>query len=251
VNDILIATPTYNEAGNIAALLRQLAALGLAADYLVVDDGSTDGTPDIVLRLAAEIPQLKLMQRGSKQGVGSAHIDALKYAKSNGYRKLVTLDADFSHQPTDVPRLLAASSDFQVVLGTRFSDPRSLEEWSPLRKAITHFGHFLTRVLLHIPYDASGGLRVYDLRAISMSLIQSIRGTDYEFFFESITLFDMAGLRIGEVPIKLPARAYGHSKMQVGHAVKGLQRLIVLASNLSLARKRARAAMQTETVQND
>ena len=90
MNDILIATPTYNEAGNIAALLRQLAALGLAADYLVVDDGSTDGTPDIVLRLAAEIPQLRLMQRGSKQGVGSAHIDALKYAKSNGYLTLLS-----------------------------------------------------------------------------------------------------------------------------------------------------------------
>ena len=251
MNDTLIATPTYNEAGNIAALLRQLHALGLDADYLVIDDGSTDGTSDIVLELASEIPKLKLMQRGSKKGVGSAHIDALKYAKSSGYKKLVTLDADFSHQPADVPRLLKATRDFQVVLGTRFSDPKSLEEWSPTRKAITHFGHFLTRVLLHIPYDASGGLRVYDLRAISIRLIESIRGTDYEFFFESITLLDMAGLRIGEVSIKLPARAYGHSKMRIGHAVKGLQRLIVLASNLSLARKRARAAMQPEVVHND
>jgi dolichol-phosphate mannosyltransferase len=146
---------------------------------------------------------------------------------------------------------LKASGGCQVVLGTRFSDPRSLDEWSPVRKAITHLGHFLTRMLLHIPYDASGGLRVYDLRSISMKLIESIRGTDYEFFFESVTLFDLAGLRIGEVPIKLPARAYGHSKMRIGHAVKGLRQLIVLASNLSLARRRARAAMQPEVVHND
>lgn len=251
MSDILIATPTYNEAGNIAALLRQLSALGLDADYLVIDDGSTDGTPDIVSSLVSEIPQLRLMQRGSKKGVGSAHIDALKYAKANGYKKLVTLDADFSHQPTDVPRLLAVSGEHQIVLGTRFTDRRSLEEWSAARRAITHLGHFLTRALLHIPYDASGGLRVYDLRAISMGLIESIHGVDYEFFFESITLFDMAGLRIGEVPIKLPARATGHSKMQLGHAVKGLQRLLVLSANLNMARKRARAALQPEVIPND
>ena len=251
MSDILIATPTYNEAGNIAALLRQLGALGLDADYPVIDDGSTDGTPEIVTQLTSEISQLKLMQRGSKKGVGSAHVDALKYAKSHGYKKLVTLDADFSHQPLDVPRLLQLSSTYQVVLGTRFADPKSLEEWSAARKAITHLGHFLTRVLLHIPYDASGGLRVYDLRAIATGLIESIRGMDYEFFFESITLFDMAGLRIGEVSIKLPARATGHSKMQLGHAVKGLQRLVVLAASLNIARKRARAAMQPEVIHND
>jgi len=251
MSDVLVFIPAWNEESNLPGVLEELAAELPDADVLVIDDGSTDGTPDIVLELASKIPKLKLMQRGSKMGVGSAHIDALKYAKSSGYKKLVTLDADFSHQPTDVPRLLRASRDFQVVLGTRFSDPKSLEEWSPTRKAITHFGHFLTRVLLHIPYDASGGLRVYDLRAISIRLIESIRGTDYEFFFESITLLDMAGLRIGEVSIKLPARAYGHSKMRIGHAVKGLQRLIVLASNLSLARKRARAAMRPEVVHND
>lgn len=251
MSDILIATPTYNEAGNIGALLRQLTALHLDADCLVIDDGSTDGTPDIVLSVANEAPQIKLLQRGSKKGVGSAHIDALKYAKANGYKKLVTLDADFSHQPSDVPRLIALSGNYQVVLGTRFTDRKSLEEWSAMRKAITHLGHFLTKILLHIPYDASGGLRVYDLRAISLGLIESIRGTDYEFFFESITLFDMAGLRIGEVPIKLPARATGHSKMQLGHALKGLQRLLVLSANLNIARKRARAAMQPEVIAND
>lgn len=250
MTQMLIATPTYNEAGNIEALLRQIHALSLPADILVIDDGSTDGTGEIVQRLQSEMPRLKLFQRGGKMGVGSAHIAALLRAKNDGYHHLVTLDADFSHQPADIPRLLALSDRYQVVLGTRFANAESLSEWSLLRKAITHLGHFLTKALLRIPYDASGGLRVYDLTKIPLSLIESIEGRDYEFFFQSITLFDLYGLKIGEVPVNLPARAYGNSKMRVSHALKGLYKLLSLSVRLGEKRRAVRAVLAKEVRDN-
>lgn len=236
---ILIVTPTYNEAGNVGRLLSELLALGLPADIAVVDDGSTDGTGDVVSSVAAVHPNVRLIQRGSKQGVGSAHLLALRTAKEQGYQTLVTLDADFSHQPNDIPRLLAQSSGHAVVLGTRFASKDSLSEWSPLRKFVTHLGHFLTRVLLGIPYDASGGLRVYQMRLLSPALLAQIQSRDYDFFFESISLFHEAGLSIGEVSIRLPARTYGHSKMQLRHAFRGLMRLFALSAKLA-GQRRAR-----------
>ena len=246
---ILIATPTYNESGNIGRLVTELLALGLPADIVVIDDGSTDGTGDIVTGMAAEHKDVALIQRGAKLGVGSAHLHALKHGKDAGYQTVVTLDADFSHQPADIPRLLAALPNNAVVLGTRFSEAGSLSEWSPLRKAITHLGHFLTRLLLAIPYDASGGLRAYAMRSIPRPLLDSITAQDYEFFFESITALHEEGLKIAEVPIRLPARTYGHSKMQLRHAFKGLMRLFTLSVRLAGQRaKRREAAAQRSSI---
>ena len=252
MNKLAIATPTYNEAGSIETLLRRIAALGLAADVWVIDDGSSDGTGAIVTALQSEMPSLSLIQRGAKLGVGSAHVAALRRAKSRGYRQLVTLDADFSHQPEDIPRLLAASAKFDVVLGTRFVDPESLAEWTLTRKLTTHLGHFLTRVLLGVPYDASGALRVYNLDAIPMSLIEGIEARNYEFFFESISLLHNSGFRIGEVVVKLPARAYGHSKMQLSHALSAVLRLVKLAYKIKVSKRTAKySPVRDVAVQHD
>lgn len=246
MNSVVIATPTYNEAGNIEALLRRILAQPVSADIWVIDDGSADGTGEIVERVANEFPNVSLIQRGSKQGIGSAHLLALKRAKSAGYAQLVTLDADFSHQPEDIPRLLAATGRYAVVLGTRFADSESLSEWTAARKVITHLGHFLTKRLLRIPYDASGGLRVYDLARISDEILQAINARDYEFFFESITIIDLNGLPIGEIPVKLPARAYGHSKMRLSHAIKGLWKLLQLSIRMRQLKRRQTGLLPQE-----
>ena len=252
MNKLVIATPTYNEAGSIEALLRRIHALGLPADVWVIDDGSSDGTGAIVTRLQAEMPSLSLIQRGAKLGVGSAHVVALRRAKSEGYAQLVTLDADFSHQPEDIPRLLSAAANFDVVLGTRFVDPASLAEWTLSRKIITHLGHLLTQVLLGIPYDASGALRVYNLAAIPAALIEGIEAKNYEFFFESVSLLHNSGFKIGEVSVKLPARAYGHSKMQLSHAAKAVLRLLHLSWRTRFLRSATRhGPIRGEVMQHD
>src|ERR1700677_210352 len=154
--DTLIFVPTYNEAGNIGELLRLILKAELPADILVIDDNSTDGTGDVVRRVAAATPCVELRSRPGKLGIGSAHVQALRYAKERGYRVLVTMDADFSHQPSDIPRFLREHEDYDVVVGSRFEAERSLREWSAFRKTITHVGHFLTKALLNLPYDATG-----------------------------------------------------------------------------------------------
>jgi dolichol-phosphate mannosyltransferase len=231
--DIIVFIPTYNEAGNIGELLRQILELALPADILVIDDNSVDGTADVVRSIASTAPYIELRCREGKLGIGSAHLSALRYAKDRGYRVLVTMDADFSHQPTDIPRFIETQEEFDVVVGSRFQDERSLSEWSPLRKIITHLGHTLTRALLNLPYDATGAFRLYRLDRIPDELINLISSQHYEFFFESLAIFHEAGLKIGEIPILLPRRTYGHSKMQLGHMVRGIRRLVHLSFSLA------------------
>jgi dolichol-phosphate mannosyltransferase len=239
-NEILIFTPTYNEAENIQSLIEQLLKLRLPADILVIDDNSPDGTGDIVVEMMRNHLNLRLMRREGKQGIGTAHLAALRYAKAVGYRLFVSLDADYSHKPEDIPRLLGLKDTYDIVVGSRFQRESSLREWNLLRRLITHFGHFLTQVLLRLPFDASGGLRLYRLDRIPIALFDRIESRDYEFFFESLTLFHVTGFKIGELPVDLPARTYGHSKMEIGHMVRGLSHLFRLAGKLALSRHRSR-----------
>ena len=238
-NEILIFTPTYNEAENIRPIIGQLFELGLAADILVVDDNSPDGTGDIVTEMMGNHPNLSLLKREGKQGIGGAHLAALRYAESKGYRLFVSLDADYSHKPEDIPRLLELKDAYDVVVGSRFQRESSLEEWHPYRKFLTHLGHFLTKTLLRLPYDASGGLRLYRLDRIPSALFDRIESREYDFFFESLTLLHVSGFRIGEVPVDLPARTYGHSKMRIGHLVRGVLRLFRLSAKLAMTRHRS------------
>ena len=245
-NEILLFTPTYNEAENIRSLIEELLNLGLRADLLVIDDNSPDGTGDIVAGMMQNYPNLKLWKRESKQGIGTAHLTALRYAKSEGYRLLVSLDADYSHKPEDIPRLLELKDTYDIVVGSRFQWESSLREWNRFRRFLTHLGHFLTRTLLRLPFDTTGGLRLYRLDRIPATLIDRFESRDYEFFFESLTLLHMAGLKIGELPIELPARTYGHSKMKVTHMVRGLLRLFRLAWRLAMTRHRSRGKTERE-----
>jgi len=238
-NEILLFTPTYNEAENIRSLIEELLNLGLRADLLVIDDNSPDGTGDIVAGMMQNYPNLKLWKRESKQGIGTAHLTALRYAKSEGYRLLVSLDADHSHRPEDIPRLLELKDTHDIVVGSRFQRESSLHEWNLFRRFLTQLGHFLTRTLLRLPYDASGGLRLYRLDRIPAALFDRIESRDYEFFFESLTLLHTAGFNIGEVPVDLPARTYGHSKMRIDHMARGISRLFRLAGKLAVIRHRS------------
>ena len=246
----LIFVPTFNEGENIGPLLRQILAFQIPADILVIDDNSADGTAAIVRSIASEFPQVSLQERSGKLGIGSAHIAALRYAKKSGYDLLLTLDADFSHQPEDIPRFLAEAHNYDVVLGSRYVRSSSLDQWQLHRRILTYFGHFLTTTLLRLPYDASGAFRLYRIDRIPDSLIDSIDSRDYEFFFESLTLLHVRGFRIGEIPINLPARTYGHSKMQFRHILRALVRLARLSLRL-LATRRSIARMKNGDVRPD
>ena len=227
---LLIFIPTYNEAENAERLCRELSTLDLGADILFCDDGSPDGTGEIVDRLTQKFPHVHAMHREGKLGIGSAHRDGIRYAYEHGYETLVTMDCDFTHQPADVQRLLAAAraSGRAVAIGSRYMERDSLPGWNLMRRSLTRFGHFLTTNLLRLPQDATGALRVYQLRLLPEELFERVRSRGYSFFFESLFVLHHNGFAIEEMPIALPARTYGSSKMCLRETWRSARRLLKL-----------------------
>ena len=224
----LLFIPTYNEAENVERMCRELLALDLGADLVFCDDGSPDGTGAIIDGLAREFPQVRAMHRPGKLGIGSAHQDGVRYAYAHGYDTLLTLDCDFTHQPADVRRLLEASAGQAVTVASRYLGRNSLPGWNLLRRALTYLGHFLTVNLLHLPQDATGALRCYRLDRIPRELFDLVRSRGYSFFFESLFVLHRNGYGVKEIPIQLPARTYGSSKMTLRETLRSASRLLDL-----------------------
>ena len=224
----LIFVPTYNERENAPELFKQIVALGLDADVLFLDDNSPDGTGQIMDDLATKNPCLHVIHRPGKLGIGSAHVAGISWAYEHGYTRLVTMDCDFTHSPSDVPRLLEALAGCEVVVGSRWMKTDSLEGWNALRRFLTGMGHFLTRKLLKMPYDATGAFRVYDLSRIPQHVFMRVAAPGYAFFFESLFLLIRNGFSVHEVPISLPKRTYGHSKMRITDALSSAGRIVKL-----------------------
>ena len=226
----LIVVPTYNERENAPRMCAELVALGLDADVLFIDDNSPDGTGALLDALAGANPRVRVMHREGKSGIGSAHQAGIAAAYDGGYGALITLDCDFSHSPADIPRLIAAAAanDVEVVVGSRHLAAGSLPGWNPLRRALTFAGHFMTARLLELPEDASGAFRLYRLDRIPRGLFAQVKSRGYAFFFESLFLLSKRGQRIAEVPIVLPARTRGHSKMSWRDALRSLRTVLDL-----------------------
>lgn len=211
--NLLIFVPTYNEAENIEALFLQIRQLNLGADILFLDDNSPDGTGRIIDRIAAENSFVRAIHRSGKQGIGSAHLTGIAWAYERGYRTLVTMDCDFTHSPERIVDFLAHAEDHEIVVGSRYMQKGSLRTWNLLRKTLTHVGHLLTTSLLGMPYDATGAFRLYRLDRIQAGFFSLVYSSSYSFFFESLYVCWLNGSRIHEIPIELPARTYGSSKM--------------------------------------
>lgn len=215
-------------------MCRELLALGLGADLCFLDDNSPDGTGRSLDSLAGRHPEVSVVHRPGKLGIGTAHQDGINLAYEMGYERLITMDCDFTHSPADVLRLVKASEGYDITVGSRYMEKGSLPGWNPLRRFLTWFGHFLTVRLLKIQYDATGALRVYNLKTIPRGLFGMVVSRGYSFFFESLFLMVRNGLKVKEVPIVLPARTYGTSKMSMVEALRSLRQLISLyASTLS------------------
>jgi dolichol-phosphate mannosyltransferase len=232
----LIFIPTLNEAENVGPMHRELRALGLAADILFLDDNSQDGTREKLERIAAAEARTKVIHRIDGQGIGSAHLAGISFAYEAGYEQLITLDCDFTHSPADIPRLLAAADSADVTLGSRYLQPDSLPGWNLLRRSLTQFGHFLTKTFLRMPYDASGAFRIYNLCTIPESIFHRVDSKSYSFFFESLFHLARHGCTVKEIPIVLPARMYGHSKMSFVEASRSAIFLLKLSAKMQLRR---------------
>jgi len=221
----LIFIPTYNERDNVTPLSQEIAALRLDADVLFIDDGSPDGTGDILDTLAARNPRLKVRHRSGKLGIGTAHQAGIAYAYDQGYEVLITLDADFTHSPSNIPLIIQRLGDSDVAVGSRYMQENSLEGWNPMRKFLTSLAHVLTTLLLDLKYDSTGAFRIYRLDRIPRELFTLIQSKGYSFFFESLHLLNFNHFKIEEMPIQLPPRTYGTSKMSYKDAFRSLEML--------------------------
>ena len=209
----LVFIPTYNEKENAQAMYRMIMALELEIELLFLDDNSPDGTGALLDEIAARDQRVHVIHRSGKLGIGSAHAKGIGWAYEHGYQRLVTMDCDFTHCPSDIPKLLEAAKGCDVVVGSRYLQGGGLPGWSLYRRFMTHFGHLVTRVLLNIPFDASGAFRVYNLETIPQNLFVCLTSKGYAFFPESLFLLGRNNFSVKEVSIILPARTYGHSKM--------------------------------------
>ena len=213
-SDTLVCTPTYNEGGSIGALLDGLLASGRAFDIVVVDDGSTDGTQDQILARAKTHPQIYLIRRKGKLGIGSAHQLGWLHARRAGYTRIVTLDADLSHDPADVPRLLQAlDAGADVAIGSRYIAGGRLD-YSGWRFAVSHTANIVARTLLTMPtYEQTTSLRAARLDRVPEGLVESMLRDGYAFFLSCMARFARAGLKIAELPIHFRDRNSGQSKL--------------------------------------
>ena len=213
--DALVITPTYNERESITELVRRLFdATGDRVDLLVIDDGSPDGTAEIVKELAANDERIHLEERSGKLGLGTAYVKGFRWAIERGYSAAVEMDADLSHNPADVPRLLDALSEADLVIGSRYVPGGGVSNWGKARRLLSSAGNVYARMWLGYKVkDSTAGFRAYRTSALARQDLGSIHSEGYGFQIEMTRRFHRAGHRIREVPITFTERALGHSKM--------------------------------------
>ena len=153
-----------------------------------------------------------MLHRPQKLGIGSAHLDGIRWAYDHGYTTLVTMDADFAHRPEHIVDLLKRARESDVVVGSRYLPGGSMKVWSRRRRLLALVGHTLTRVVLGMTYDATGAYRAYRLDVIPLRVFELVRSKGYSFFLESLYILHRNGFRIQEVPIVAGARTEGSSK---------------------------------------
>lgn len=218
---------TYNEAGNIARLIQDILKHLPATSVLVVDDNSPDGTSNIVRELGAQDPRVNIICRTDERGYGSAMIAGMQYAIANGYDSILTLDADFSHDPADLPRLLEGLAGADVAVGSRYAGGVRVLNWEVRRLLLSLGANAYVRFLSGLTcVDCTSGFRGYRATVLQRGRLNQIRTTGYAFLPE--LLFNLNGASIVEVPICYTERRLGESKMSKGVIAEALVRPWVL-----------------------
>lgn len=225
---VLVFMPTLNEANSAERILKALATQLAEADFLVIDDGSIDGTLEELRKLESE--KFFLIERGKRFGVGSAHREAILYAKRKGYDFIVTLDADGTHRVEDVVEIYKSRHRAGLIIGSRFVAGAKFVDWPLSRIILTHCSHFVTKAGLKLPYDCSSGLRCYSVNGFSDKLIGNdflLKANGYDFFFKSVFLFNSSKISIYEQGVTLEPRSLGKSKMNFVVAVRSIASLLI------------------------
>jgi dolichol-phosphate mannosyltransferase len=212
---VWLILPTYNEAENLEPIIRAARErLPAGSRVLVVDDRSPDGTGRIADRLAAAEDAVVVLHRARKQGIGPAYIAGFRRALAGGAELIAQMDADFSHDPADLPRLLEAAAGADLVVGSRYVAGGGVAEWGALRRTISRAGSVYARSVLGVPVrDLTSGFKVFRRRVLEAIDLGSISSLGYAFQVETTYRAHSAGFRVVEVPIRFFDRRVGESKM--------------------------------------
>jgi dolichol-phosphate mannosyltransferase len=225
----LVSMATYNERDNLSPLIREIHAAVPAADVLVTDDNSPDGTGKLADELAATDPRVQVLHRPGKLGLGTAILDAMRYAMDHGYDYFVNLDADFSHPPRYLPALLAGMKKYDVMIGSRYVPGGAAVDWPLSRRLMSRGVNTVVRLLMRIPArDCSGGYRCYRVAKLRQTDLSGLLSRGYSFQQEVLYRCLRAGCRIGETPIVFENRKAGKSKVSIREATRSMSILVWL-----------------------
>ena len=225
---VAVIMPTYNERANIEAMVGRVRRAVPGADLLVVDDNSPDGTGEVADKLAAEDSHVHVLHRERKAGLGAAYIAGFRWALDQGYGVVVEMDADGSHLPEELPRLLDALAGADLVLGSRYVPGGTVVNWPKSREILSRGGNTYARLMLGIKLkDATGGYRAYRADTLRKIALDEVESQGYCFQIDLAMRAIRAGLKVTEVPITFVERVHGTSKMSRAVVAEALWRVTV------------------------
>ncbi|HEY7197136.1 MAG TPA: polyprenol monophosphomannose synthase [Gaiellaceae bacterium] len=239
---LVVCLPTYEERDNIEPMVHALdetfRASGLDdAHVLVIDDNSPDGTGAIADGLAAKHPWVQVLHRPRKQGLGPAYVAGFHRALADGADLVVEMDCDFSHDPADVPRLVASMQHADLVLGSRYVPGGRIENWGPGRRAVSRLGSWYARIVLGLPFrDLTGGFKCFRRVVLEGIDLDTISARGYAFQIETTYRATQAGFRVAEIPIAFVDREVGGSKMTKAIVAEAVWRVPTLRFQASRRR---------------
>jgi dolichol-phosphate mannosyltransferase len=237
---VLVVIPTYNEAENIGEIIARVRRAVPEAEILVADDASPDGTGEIVDRLAADDSRIHVLHRPGKQGLGTAYVAGFGWARERGFDVVVEMDADGSHAPEQLPRLLTALRTADVVLGSRWVPGGRVVNWPLRRELLSRTANLYTRLALGMPVrDATGGYRAYRMPVLEKIEVDTVASQGYCFQIDLAWRAWRHGLRVVEIPITFSDRERGASKMSSAVVREALLRVTVwgMRARLGSARR--------------
>lgn len=237
--EVIVIIPTYNEIESLASILGRVRQSLPEADILIVDDGSPDGTGRLADTLAAQDPALRVLHRDSKQGLGVAYRAGFSQALSAGYSYIIEMDADGSHDPAELPRMLElARAGADLVIGSRWVPGGRVLNWPWLRQAISRTGNDYARLMLRSRLrDLTSGFRVFTADALGSLDLSTVSSQGYCFQVELAWRVERGALRVEEHPIVFVERAAGRSKMHLGIVAEALFRVTVWGLTSRLSRR--------------
>lgn len=226
---ICIVIPTYNESENLEKLVKEILKLGYPFHVVIVDDSSPDSTGEIADKLAAEIDRVRVIHRPGKLGLGTAYKAGIKLAMDESFEHVITMDADFSHHPSYLPKMIEHRHDYDIVIGSRYVDGGKTTNFGLHRKIISRSANFFAHWLLGMnANDCTAGFRCYKLSSLKKIPLDEIKSDGYSFLVEMLYYCQRARLMIREIPINFIAREQGKSKIskkEIFNALRTISRL--------------------------